>query len=521
MKKIYSLILMLMLLIPINVVAAGGFNVSTSSITMYVGESKTVTISASNSAGRLDISSSNSGVAGISASSIFLDNDSGSITISANSVGSASISVVASANYATYDEEILGGQTKTITVNVLSIPTPQPDPTPTPTPKPNTNNNLSTNNSLKGISINDYELVKIDNNNYTLSVSNNITNIELKAESEDTKAKISGVGNHELNIGENIIEVIITSESGLENKINIKIIRKEAYYLEDLKLALEENKSDNIQISVDANSKISVEDLNKIKNSKKTVNFNYFDENKKMIYSWSIDGSKIKDVTEFAIEISFDTTNKGDIDKLSNYADGLYLSFKHNGNLPDGTKIKIFVGDKFKDGSTINIYYYNNDSKKLESIANDLVVKYGYVEFSIKHCSDYFVTMSKINSVIKDDSSINVFIIISVIELLVIGGGLLVYIFKIDPRELINKKKKEKEVKEMSFMNGNSQDDNKFSSTINDDNFKIDHSSIHESMHNNNFHNDIHDHNKIHEAEHFGNDRIISPLNHGNQDNNK
>lgn len=496
MKKVYSLILILMLLIPINVFALGGFNVSTSNITMYVGESKTITISSSNSAGRLDISSSNSGVAGISASSIFLDNDSGSITISANSVGSASISVVASANYATYDEEILGGQVKTVTVNVISIPTSQPNSTSTPTPKQNKSSNLSTNNSLKEISIIDHKLVKIDNNNYTLSVSNNITNIELKAEPEDSKAKISGVGNHELNIGENIIEVTITSESGLKNKINIKITRKESYYLEDLKLALEENKSDNIQISLVANSKISVEDLNKIKNSKKIVNFNYFDENKKMIYSWSIDGSKIKDVTEFTTEISFDTTKKEDIDKLSNYADGLYLNFKHNGNLPDGTKIKIFVGDKFKDGSTINIYYYKNDSKELESIAKDLIVKNGYIEFSIKHCSDYFVTMSKVNSAIKDDSSINVFIIISILESLVICGVVMLYIFKIDPRELFNKRKKEKMVNEVNFMNDNLQRDN--------DNSKIDQ-----------------DNNDVNKRENFEDYKIIKSLNDGNQDNNK
>ena len=35
--------------------------------------------------------------------------------------------------------------------------------------------------------------------------------------------------------------------------------------------------------------------------------FNYFDESKKLIYSWAINGSKIKDDKEFNTSISFTT----------------------------------------------------------------------------------------------------------------------------------------------------------------------------------------------------------------------
>lgn len=48
-------------------------------------------------------------------------------------------------------------------------------------------------------------------------------------------------------------------------------------------------------------------------------------------------------------------------------------------------------------------------------------------------------------------------------------------------------------------------------------NIGISHSSIHESKHKKNFHSSIHDHKKIHEAKHLGNDRIINPFNHGNK----
>ena len=217
MKNKYIIILLLtMILMPFKVFAAGGFGVSTTSISMYPGESKTITISTNNAVGKLNILSSNGGVVSASPSSIFIQNpgSSGSITITGNSVGTATISVVASSDFATMDEEILAGQTKTITVNVISKPTAQPsNPTPSnPTPSnpqpQQPQNNLSKNNNIKSLSVDGYELVKIDNNNYTLSVGNDVTSINVNATAEDGKAKVSGTGTHEINVGENNIEVV-------------------------------------------------------------------------------------------------------------------------------------------------------------------------------------------------------------------------------------------------------------------------------------------------------------------------
>lgn len=434
MKKKYLIILLLtMILMPFKVFAAGGFGVSATSISMYPGESKTITISTNNAVGKLNISSSNGGVASVSTGSIFIQNpgSSGSITIAGNSVGTATISVVASDNFATMDEEILSGQTKTITVNVVAKPTQPSKPTPsqkpsTPTPQ-QPQNNLSKNNNIKSLSVEGYQLVKTDNNNYTLTVSNDVESINVSATLEDSKAKVSGTGNHKLQVGENNIGVIVTSESGAQNKINIKVTRKDGYYLEDLSSVLKSDK--NINIIIKDDSKITKEQLNDIKDSKKEVALNYYDENKKLIYSWSVDGKELKSAKEFETKVTFTSENKKEINKLSNYADGLYVDFKHSGELPAGTKIKLYVGDKFENGSIVNVYHYNN--KKLDFIKDNLKVSDGYIEFEIEHCSEYFVTMSTIlDEVIevKDNASINIFMIFSIIELILIVG-LAIFIF--------------------------------------------------------------------------------------------
>ena len=428
MKKKYLIILLLtMIIMPFKVFAAGGFGVSSTSISMYPGESKTITISTNNAVGKLNISSSNGGVASVNPGSIFTQNpgSSGSITITGNSVGTATISVVASDNFATMDEEILAGQTKTITVNVIAKPTPQPDPTPSnPTPSnpqpSQPQNNLSSNNNIKSLSIDGYELVKVDNNNYTLTVSNDVTSVNVNANAEDSKAKVSGTGTKELQVGENNIEVIITSESGSQNKITIKVTRKDGYYLEDLDAVLKNEKLQDADIIISADSKITKDQLNQIKNSKKTLRFNYYDESKNLIYSWTINGKEIKDDKEFTTSITFATENVKEIYKLSNYADGLYVNFKHTGDLPKGTKIKLYVGDKFEDESIVNVYHYNNTEKTLDFIKDNLKVTDGYIEFDVEHCSEYFVTMSTIGNVVKKDSSSIVMMILVIIELIII-----------------------------------------------------------------------------------------------------
>lgn len=462
MKKIlYSILLALFVLFPVSVLAEGYVSVSPSSLTIEQGSSKTFTITAYNTIGDVSIKSNNSGIASVSTGmwgTGMVDEKqtkTGTVTVTGNSIGTTTITL--SIDAATFDGDDLAGQTKTITVNVVAKPTPAPTPDPTPTPQPtqpskpnnnnnnnNSQNNLSKNNNIKCLSVEGYELVKVDNNNYTLTVTNDVTSININAAAEDSKAKVSGTGTKELQVGENNIEVIITSESGAQNKINIKVTRKDGYYLEDLDSVLKNEKLQDADIIINADSKISKEDINKIKESKKTLRLNYYDENKKLVYSWTIDGKEIEDAKEITTTITFTTENVKEIYKLSNYADGLYVNFKHSGDLPVGTKIKLYVGDKFENGSIVNVYHYNSGEKKLDFVKDNLKVTDGYIEFDVEHCSEYFVTMSTIGNIEKQETSSNLSTIFAIVELIIIIG-LVVFIFiKVKPIKKDNKANIEK-----------------------------------------------------------------------------
>ena len=122
-------------MMPVSAVyAAGGLSVSTGSLSMTTGGSASFTVSVNDAAGRVDISSSNAGVARVSVGSTFLDNSSVTIVVTGASAGSAVITVRAT-DMTTYDDESLTGTTRTVSVNV-SDPAPAPAPAPTPTPAP-------------------------------------------------------------------------------------------------------------------------------------------------------------------------------------------------------------------------------------------------------------------------------------------------------------------------------------------------------------------------------------------------
>ena len=407
--KLFIITLLGMLLIPSIVSAAGNITVSTTNLNITKGGSGSFRISASNAAGKVNVSSSNAGVATTSISTAFLDNESTTVKVSAKAVGSAVITVYVE-DATTYDDENLSGRSYKINVNVKEPVV------------------YSSNNTLKDIYVEGYDLTKIDNNNYELIVNNEVESIKVNASAEDAKAKVSGVGNISLQIGVNNLQVIVTAENGAQNVINLKVTRKDGYYLEDLSTVI--NKEEDVTILLTDSSKITTEHLEMVKNSKKTVSFNYVNENKVVMYSWIVDGNELSKEKEFNTKITFASDNINEIGAASNYADGKFVNFEHSGELPSATKIKLYVADKFSNGDVVNVYNYDKESKELTSIQTKLEVKDGYITFDIEHCSEYFVTRSTIVGAVVEKKGFNIFLILSIVEFVVIIILLVMFIIK-------------------------------------------------------------------------------------------
>lgn len=384
MKKILTALVICMFVLTAltgNVYAKGSVKPSKTSITIEEGGSSTFKITASNAAGRVDISTSNSSVASINVTNKWLDNNSVTVTVKGKSVGTATITVKLS-DVATYDKEPLTNTYK-ITVKVTE-------------PK-------SKNNNLSSISVDGYKLVKKSDTSYTLDVGNSVSKITIKATAADSKASVSGTGTKSLNTGSNTFNVVVTAESGAKKTYTITVNRKDGYYLEDLEEALKTNEP---TIKLRDGDKLTSEHLDKIKASGKTVVLNASDSEGDFTYSWNIDGTKLSTYTETNTSIDFDSNYKEEIGKLSNYADGKYIHFEQAGSSLSGTTVKMYVGDKYKDEHILNVYLYNKDNNTLTLATNGVSILNGNIELNLKEYGDYIVTRANIQKETKSESPI-------------------------------------------------------------------------------------------------------------------
>ncbi|MBR6689505.1 MAG: cadherin-like beta sandwich domain-containing protein [Clostridia bacterium] len=374
MKKILTALVICMFVLTaltVNVYAKGSVKPSKTSITIEKGGSTTFKITASNAAGRVDISTSNSSVASISATNKWLDNNSATITVKGKAIGTATITVKLT-DVATYDKEPLTNTYK-ITVKVTE-------------PK-------SKNNNLSSISVDGYKLVKKSDTSYTLDVGNSVTKITIKATAADDKASVTGTGTKTLKEGKNTFNVIVTAESGAKKTYVITVTRKDGYYLEDLAEAL---KTSDPTIKLREGDKLTAAHLDKIKSSGKKVDLNAFDKDGNVIYTWKIDGSKLSTYAETDTGIVFDSEYKEEIGKLSNYAEGKYVHFEQIGASINGSTVKMHVGDDFKDTAVLNVYLYNKDGNTLTLAADGLSILNGNVELNLKEYGKYFITRSTV-----------------------------------------------------------------------------------------------------------------------------
>ncbi len=152
------------------------------------------------------------------------------------------------------------------------------------------------------------------------------------------------------------------------------------------------------------------------------VTFNVKNEDK-VVYSWTFASNAINNVIDIDLGLNVGSSDKkSEIEKITKNEDVLYLSFTHHGELPAPATMKVFVGDKYSDGTIVKLYYYNEDTNQVELISKDIEVKDGYVTFTIEHCSDYFLeeqVASNINN--PDTGDINV-IALGSISILSIAG---------------------------------------------------------------------------------------------------
>lgn len=256
--------------------------------------------------------------------------------------------------------------------------------------------NLSINNKLKSLDVVGYPIkFGTDIKEYEITVDNTVEFVEIVAQTEDPKATLTINNIDELQFGVNEILVMVTSESGVANRYVIKVIRSTMGPVIPIERALEaitETVAEEVVAIVGPEDEIAKEIIDALKTTKKKLTVKRRNNIGEVLYSWTFDGNQMDKTLKVKSGIIFGALNILDIDRITNHARRVDLSFYHSGELPKGTTVTVYVGNEFENEETLKFYYYNKETQQMELVLNSLIVKDGFVTFPLEHCSDYVLT---------------------------------------------------------------------------------------------------------------------------------
>lgn len=223
MKKYLTLIICSLILIlgalPVN---AASFSMRASST--QVSPNGTFTISVGGDCiGRVNLSVSNGT---LSTSSVWVEQNYQTVTVTAGGSGTVTVTATPTVGFSDPDANEYNPGARSVTVSII-------DNTSVPNNNNNNNNskpyskpqtptyvdNRSTNNMLSSITVSSGILSPAFDTNiseYTVQLASNTTSITVNAESSDSKARINGIGEKQLEVGNNEIIISVVAENGAE-----------------------------------------------------------------------------------------------------------------------------------------------------------------------------------------------------------------------------------------------------------------------------------------------------------------
>ena len=213
MKKIFKLLTFIItFMVGVNLVNAASFTISAGSTNITKGGSTKLTIKGTDVTGRFNITTSNSSVVSVSEAGVWIENNSYSITLSALNVGTSTITVTpVRPSDSSGNQANLASKTIKITV---SLPREK-----------------STDNNLKSLSVEGYEITpSFDKNiqNYSVVVPEGTKSVKVNALVNESHASLTGTGDIEVSDGINSLNVIVTSETGVEKTYTITVEVKDS-----------------------------------------------------------------------------------------------------------------------------------------------------------------------------------------------------------------------------------------------------------------------------------------------------
>lgn len=211
-------------------VMAASFSMHASTGTVSPGATFQVTITGNDCIGRVDLSVSNGT---LSASSVWIEDDSASVTVTAGSSGTVQVTASPVVGFSDGNGELYSPGSRTVSVNIVQPQRPsgggssRPSTPSTTTPAQEPQEDpRSKNYDLSSLSVDQGTLTpefSSDVTEYRVHLPKDATSITVSAKAEDAAATVIGTGKKELQAGDNTIEITCRSEYGTEQVYTIHV----------------------------------------------------------------------------------------------------------------------------------------------------------------------------------------------------------------------------------------------------------------------------------------------------------
>jgi len=354
-KIIKTLIFLAIILITIlafsSKVNAASFTLTPSSSNVNVGDNYIVTIKGDNVTGKFSITG-NSNVTITSSKSVWIENNSATVSVTAKTAGTGTITVTAvDVADSTTGAAFSGTKSSNVTIKEKAVDTQTQ--TTTSSPAPTTPKEKSSNNKLSnlGIKPNDFTGFKPGTTTYNVTVPNDVAEIQVYASAQDSKAKISGTGKVQLQMGENQIKVTCKAENGSSKVYTINVTRSVAEQSTETTPEQPEQVPEETQQEEAPDLKL--ETLN-IEGVELVPEFN-------------------SEVFEYTINLTDGNTDKLNIEATSNYEQAT-IKIAGNGNLQAGRN-QIVIEVKLEESDKTVKYILNVNKPEINQELNDEIVQ--------------------------------------------------------------------------------------------------------------------------------------------------
>jgi len=255
---------------------------------------------------------------------------------------------------------------------------------------------LSSNVQLKSLAVEGYPFdFSPSVVEYRLTVGNIVDNVLVFAQAADPLSSVIIDNVPLLRLGENRIQITVVALNGQSKIYTLFVTRSlEAPItkLEDLGDIVYLTTASVIPVIIEDSYWLTSEVLDKVRRAAKTLNLQKLDEQGRLLYQWMIDGRSLSAGVSIHTGILTDTEHEDAISELLGSTRFKTIRFIHEGELPIGTIVRVYIGELFADMTSLNLYRYDPDTQRLELNSQSLRIDDGYVEFEVLLAGEYVVS---------------------------------------------------------------------------------------------------------------------------------